>query len=505
MSFHVRATARASYGIGLIGATTLLLTTLAAPAAAQDDPVVLEVTATEAVTGAPGEELRVETGVVNTGSADLVGGTVDFEVPDGVTVTGAVGQEFVDGTERPDEGCALVTPQRVECHTDATLAAGDDNAAAFLVTVDEGATGELGTATVTVAGDNGGEGSAQTTITSSAAPEGDVVLEAAFDGGILAPPGAEVELSATTTNTGTADMVGGTVDFEVPDGVTITGAVGQEFVDGTERPDEGCALVTPQRVECHTNSTLAVGDTAEATFLLQLPDDVYDTLLGNAVLHVAGDNGGEDTVETDISVGPPAQAWLNVSATPEVEGAPGEVLQIGTDVMNVGGEDVVGADVDFEVPEGATVVGIVGQEIVDGTERPDEGCALVTPQRLECHTNATLVAYDGVSEATVEIRIDDDAPAGELGVATLRIEGDNAGSGGAETVVTVVDDGSGDDGAENGGAESGDDGGAESGTESGGDGDDLPDTGAGSTTLALVTAGMLLLGGAAIALRSRRA
>lgn len=51
---------------------------------AQGDGVALDVTATESVQGVPGDTLRVETVVMNSGTEDVTGGVVDVEVPDGV-------------------------------------------------------------------------------------------------------------------------------------------------------------------------------------------------------------------------------------------------------------------------------------------------------------------------------------------------------------------------------------------------------------------------------------
>ncbi|TDD72975.1 LPXTG cell wall anchor domain-containing protein [Jiangella aurantiaca] len=337
--------------------------------------------------------------------------------------------------------------------------------------------------------------------TSDVQEPGEVVLDATMEPqNVFAPPGSVAELEASVTNTGSADMEGGIVDFEVTEvvgDVTIVGIEGLELVDGTERPDEGCALVTPQRVECHTNETLAVGDTVTATFLVQLPGNVTETVVGDATLHVAGDNGGEDTVTSVLEVGPhDGYRFLVVTDPTSAEAAPGEVVDLTTTVANVGGEDVHGAGLDVDVPEGATIVGVDGQELVDGTERPDEGCALVTPRRLECHTEATLVAYDGYYVTTFQVRIDEDAEAGELGVVTARGVGDQGGKltvDTAETVLTVT-------------AGTGSDDGDDSGTDTGGaaDGDDeLPDTGTGRLPVLLAGAALLAAGGALL-LHTRR-
>src|SRR5690606_41651740 len=96
-------------------------------------------------------------------------------------------------------------------------------------------------------------------------------------------------------------------------------------------------------------------------------------------------------------------------------------------------EDMVGGTVDFEVPEGAEIIGVAGQELEEGTERPAEGCALASPQHLVCGTQATLPA-GASNEATFEVQIADDAAAGELGVAVTSVAGDNGGEASAETV-----------------------------------------------------------------------
>ncbi len=82
------------------------------------------------------------------------------------------------------------------------------------------------------------------------------------------------------------------------------------------------------------------------------------------------------------------------------------------------------------------------------------------------------------------MQLDDDAAAGELGVAQLTYRGGDELYE-AEAVVTVT---------AGGGTASGDD-----------DGEDLPDTGTSSTTVALAALGLLLAGAAAMTLRARRA
>lgn len=503
---HLRVRRGFRVTFALAGTATIVLGLLATPAVGQDKSVVLDVTATESIQGSPGDILQIETAVVNNGAEDLAGSRVDFDVPDGVTITDLVGQEFVDGDERPAEGCVLANPQRVECHTSATLVAGATNEAIVEVKLNADApAGELGVATLLVEGANGGSDSAETVITVQQ-EVGEVVLEARIDPErYFAKPGSVVSLATSATNVGTADMVGGIVDFEVPERASVIGIEGQDFVDGDERPSEGCALVNPQRVECHTAATLTPGDTAEATFLVQIPEEMSNVVLGDAVLYVAGDNGGSDTAKSFLEIGPHDGFRLTVTAPKSVEGAPGDVIEFFTTVANPGSEDILGGILDFEVPLGATVIGIQGQELVDGTDRPDEGCARVTPQRVECHTKATLPAYDGANTATFEVKIDDGIPAGQLGVATTHAEGDNGGDetvDTAETVITVSSD-SGADGADDSGTETGDDTGAETGDKSGEDG--LPDTGTEELPAALAAIGLLIIGGlAARALRPRR-
>ena len=349
----------------------------------------------------------------------------------------------------------------------------------------------------------------------AATPTPEVVLEAVMEPQtVFAPPGSVVPLEATVTNTGTADATGGSADFEVTGEATVAGIEGEEFVDGTERPDEGCALVTPQRVECHTGATLAAGESATVTFLVQLPDDMSETVVGDATLSVAGDNGGEATVTSRLEVGPHEGYRLVVVPPEGVAGAAGETAELRTSAANTGSVDIDGASLDVEVPDGATIAGVTGLDLVDGAERPDEGCALVTPQRLECHTEQTLVAYDGYLELIVQVRFDDDAPAGELGVATIRVAGDQGGDDTVDTAeapLTVTAGGGAETGGDNGSETGGD---ATGGTEAGGDGGELPNTGSpggelpetGAARLPVLLAGAVLLaGGGALLLRTRRA
>ncbi|PSK98707.1 LPXTG-motif cell wall-anchored protein [Haloactinopolyspora alba] len=513
-------------GLGAVGAGVLLAGLAAAPAVAQETGVVLDVTADEQVVGAPGDVVEVSGSAVNSGTEDMVGGIVDFEVPAGAEIVGVVGQEIQEGTERPAEGCALETPQRLVCGTEATLAAGDSTEATFEVKIaDDAAAGELGVATTLAEGNNGGSGTAETVIT--VAQEG-VALDVTADEQVRAAAGDVVEISNAAANTGTEAIEGGIVDFEVPEGAEIVGVVGQEIQEGTERPAEGCALETPRKLVCGTQGTVSPGQVNEATYEVKIADDAATGELGVATTLAEGNNGGSDSAETVITVAEEGVA-LDVTADEQVEGAPGDVVEVNTVAEHVGTEDLVGGIVDFEVPAGAEVVGIVGQEFVEGTERPAEGCALVTPQRVECHTEATLAAGDS-SKATFEVKIADDATAGELGVATTLAEGDNGGSDSAETVLTVAgteeptqeptseptteptaeptaeptseptEEPTAEPTAEPT-SEPTDDTGA-AGTESGED--DLPDTGSSSTSALLAAAGLLLVGGAAVALRARR-
>ncbi|SDU86775.1 COG1361 family protein [Jiangella alkaliphila] len=341
-------------------------------------------------------------------------------------------------------------------------------------------------------------GSAAATPSPEPTAEAEVVLEATLDPrNVFASPGSVVPLEATVTNTGTADMTGGSADFEVTGDATVVGV----------EPGDGCEQVSPQRVECHTDAALAAGESATATFEVQLPDNVSETIVGDATLTVAGDNGGEATATSILEVGPPDGYHLRVTAPASAEGAAAESVDLLTTVSNDGGIDLAGASLDVEVPDGATITGVTVPDLVPGTERPDEGCAIVTPRRLECHTEQTLIAYDGYYEATVEVLFDDDAPAGELGVATVRGAGDQGGDDTvdtAEVVLTVLEGG----GTETGGTETGTETGGDGGTAGGNElpntgGDELADTGAGRLPVLLAGA-VLLAAGGALLLRTRR-
>lgn len=120
----MRTAVRILAGAGLMGATAL---GLAAPAAAEEQPVDFAVGVLEAA-GWPGDTAELYVYVENTGIHDLQGFSADLTVPDGVTITGIVGREFADGTERPDE---------VELADDA---AGVLGPATYTVTADQGGT-----------------------------------------------------------------------------------------------------------------------------------------------------------------------------------------------------------------------------------------------------------------------------------------------------------------------------------------------------------------------------
>ncbi|MBB5788396.1 hypothetical protein [Jiangella mangrovi] len=317
----------------------------------------------------------------------------------------------------------------------------------------------------------------------AATPAPEVVLEATLEPEIVfAAPGSVVSLEATVTNTGTAEMTGGSADFEVPGDASIVGV----------EPGDGCEQVSPQRVECQTDATLAAGESATATFEVQLPGNMSETIVGDATLHVAGDNGGEDTVTSQLEVGPHEGYRLVVVPPEGVSGEAGGTAALPVSLANTGSVDIDGASLEVEVPDGATIAGAT----------PDEGCTVVTPQRLECHTAETLVAYDGYYEVTVQVRFDDDAPAGELGVATIRGAGDEGGDDTvdtAEATLTVT--------AGGGGTETGD-GGTDGGTGGGTElpntgGDELADTGAAQLPVLLAGA-VLLAAGGALLLRTRR-
>ncbi len=328
-------------------------------------------------------------------------------------------------------------------------------------------------------------------VTDEPTPEGEVVLEASLEPyDVFAPPGSVVPMDATVTNTGTADMTGSSTTFDVTgDDVTITGIEG----------GDGCEQVSPQRVECHTDATLAPGESAMTTFLVKLPDRMAEVVVGEATLHVTGDNGGEDTFTSLLEVGPPDGYRLRIGAPASAEGAAGETVDLLTTVSNYGGIDIDGLSLDVEVPDGATIAGVEGLDLVAGTERPDEGCAIATPRRLECHTEQTLIAYDGYREVVVEVLFDDDAAAGELGVATVRGAGDQGGDDTVDTAETVLTVTTG------GGTETGGDGGTAGGNElPNTGGDELADTGAGRLPVLLAGAVLLAAGGALLLLRTRR-
>lgn len=138
------------------------------------------------------------------------------------------------------------------------------------------------------------------------------------------------------------------------------------------------------------------------------------------------------------------------------------------------------------MPAGATISSVDGLEFLDEMTWVDEGCKLWTPQRVECLRMDSLEPGD-TEEWTFHVQLDADAPSGELGVAALKYDA-YAEDYELETVLTVT--GSGDD---------------DSGAAAGGDGEELPDTGTSSTTVTLVALGLVLAGGAAMTLRSRRA
>ncbi|SEE21667.1 hypothetical protein [Jiangella alba] len=327
--------------------------------------------------------------------------------------------------------------------------------------------------------------------TAEATPAGEVVLEATLDPqNVFAPPGSVVPIDAAVTNTGTAEMTGGSASFDVTgDDVTIAGVEG----------GDGCEQVTPQRVECRTDAALATGETATATFLVQLPDRMAEVVVGEATLHVVGGNGGEDTVTSVLEVGPPDGYHLRVTAPASAEGAAGATVALLTTVSNDGSVDIDGVSLDVDVPAGATVVGATGLD----------DCDVVSPRQLRCHTDQTLVAYDGYLEATVQVRFDDDAAAGDLGVATIRGAGDQGDEDTVDTAETAltVTAGAGAETGGYGGTASG--GGTEAGTDGGTElpntgGDELADTGA--ARLPVLLAGVVLLAaGAVVLLRTRRA
>lgn len=264
--------------------------------------VALELTAPATIEGAAGDVVEIETGVRNDGPDDLVGGTVDFEVPAGASVVGIKELELQGGTERPVEGCALVNPRHVACHTEATLPAGESNAAIFQVQLGASATGELGAAVLEVAGDNGGSATAETALTVAGTDGDEVELELSAPESVEGAAGEVVEIETRVRNAGPGDLVGGSVDFEVPAGASVVGIKELELQEGSERPVEGCAQVNPRRVECHTEATLPAGESNAATFEVRYDEGVDAGELGTAVLVVEGDNAGSATAETTLTV-----------------------------------------------------------------------------------------------------------------------------------------------------------------------------------------------------------
>ncbi|WP_116948668.1 LPXTG cell wall anchor domain-containing protein [Jiangella endophytica] len=463
-------------GAGLIGATAL---GLAAPAAA--DELTLDfIVDVQEISGYAGSTVQAYTSVANDRGLDIDGWSADFTVPDGATITGIAGEEFADGTERPDEGCALVTPQRVECHTSATLGHVDNVDTLFEVALPAGASGVIGAATYTVTPDEGAAKTAEADVTVLEPLEPDLVATLGPDFDIAAPPGAGFDQILEVTSLG-GDMAGGSIDLTLVGGVTLTGITGLDLVDGGARPDEGCVVVDAQ-VQCHTNATLAQGATTEITFHLLMPATAERSKLGDATVTVTGDNGGtaSDTQAVYLDVDPRV---LEVTATPSVAGAAGDVVEIVVDAANGGPIGVASRVVDLVVPEGATIVGVEGFELVDESTWPDEGCALLSPRQVECARTSPPLLTGEAEQWTIEVRLDDDAATGELGAAQLTYRGGDEFYE-AETVVTVT---------------------AGGGTASGGDGEELPDTGTSSTTVALAAVALLLAGGAAMTLRSRRA
>ncbi|RIQ20529.1 LPXTG cell wall anchor domain-containing protein [Jiangella rhizosphaerae] len=525
MRFIGRATVRALAGAGLIGATAL---GLAGPAAAEEQPVYLAVSIADNLSGPPGATLEVMAGLSVMGGQDMDGWSTDFTVPDGVTITGIVDDEILPGTERPDEGCALATPQRLECHSNDTVAIGEDVDTRFEITLDDDASGDLGAATFTVTADEGWIMAAEATVRAVA---DEVVIEAFLDpGDFEGAPGTTFEQTVRISNTGAVDMVGYSLDFFAGGGVTITGLTELELVDGTERPDEGCVLTDVGRAECHTGATLGAGETTEVTFQLRLPETADYASLGDTHVHVFGDNGGDFSDVAMVGLDVDTTSLLDVSATPEVAGRPGQVVEIVMEATNVGPVDAAARKADVEVPAGATVVGVNGFAV--GEIPPELGCLQESPRQISC-TRDTVIVPGDTEELTFQVRLDDDAPAGELGVATLTDSG-YGGTYETQTVVTVTaadgaETGDDDGGAAGGGAgghdgeelpdtgtssttvaadgaETGDDdGGAAGGGAGGHDGEELPDTGTSSTTVALTALGLLLAGGAVLALRARRA
>ncbi|WP_158564379.1 LPXTG cell wall anchor domain-containing protein [Jiangella anatolica] len=456
--------------MGLIGATAL---GLAAPAPAEEIPYDFSLSLI-AFGGKPGDATEIYTSIENKGP-HFAGRSLDLSVPDGVTITGMVDDEFVDGTERPDEGCALVTPQRVECHTNAVLEYAKGVDATFTAAIDDDVTGNLSPVVLTVTSDDGVEKSTETELPVMTG-EPDLTAAIGPDFTASAPLGAAFDQTVKVYNN--AFVPGFTLDFTPAPGVAVTGVTGLDLVDGTERPDEGCVIAATGRLECHTPSP-EMGP-FEITVHQRMPEHAEQSWLGDASVHVVGDRGGQASDAAAVYVAFDRRA-MEVTATPSVTGAAGEIVEIVLTARNDGIFGPKGRIAALTVPAGATIASVEGLEILDEMTWVDDGCVLWTPQQVECIRGAALAPGD-TEEWTFRVQLDTDAPAGELGVAALTYNawGEDFE---AETVVTVT-----------GG----------SGDETGGDGEELPNTGTDSTTVAVAAFGLLLAGAAAMALRARR-
>ncbi|PSL02532.1 LPXTG-motif cell wall-anchored protein [Haloactinopolyspora alba] len=273
-------------------------------------------------------------------------------------------------------------------------------------------------------------------------------------------------------------------------GYTDYGSLGRFSLTGSAAPFEAepVTITAPENGAEVGNSELQVTGTAEpnATVALSLGDDKVTEV-------AAGEDGSWSGVVTSLPYG---ESTITAQQT------------VGTVVVPKTAEVSVVVPVDapvIEMPEeGAPAT--IARPVFSGTGIAGAEAKVMITCAGDFSHNGT-VTVDG--EGNWEYKPTEDLPNGECSVTvTQTINGTTSPEAGP--VGFTVDAGSGDEGGdesgdENGesGDESGDAGGSEDGTE-GGEGD-LPDTGAGSTNMLALAAGLLLLGlGGALYARTRR-